>query len=46
MEKYKGKLTDKKGRSGMELQTYDFLDKLGISYKTVCHEAAFTMEQC
>ena len=25
---------------------YDFLDKLGISYETVCHAAAYTMEEC
>lgn len=25
---------------------FGYLDKLGISYRTACHEAAYTMEQC
>lgn len=33
-------------RSDAELAVYDFLDGLGIDYETLCHEAAFTMEEC
>lgn len=29
-----------------ELKVYDFLDKLGIEYKTLKHPAAFTIEEC
>jgi len=29
-----------------EIRVYDFLDKLGISYQRVDHEAAMTMEAC
>ncbi len=46
MEKYKGRPTSNEGRSEVEIKTYDFLNKLGVSYETVCHEAAHTMEQC
>ena len=46
MEIYKGRPTGNDGRSEVEIKTYDFLDKLGMSYETVCHEAAYTMEQC
>ncbi len=46
MEKYEGRPDVMAGRSREEIATYDFLDKLGISYQTVCHNAAFTMEEC
>ena len=46
MEKYIGRPTSKEGRSEVEVNTYDFLDKLGVSYETLCHPAAFTMEEC
>ena len=29
-----------------EIRVYDFLDKLGVSYQCVDHEAAMTMEAC
>ena len=29
-----------------ESATYDFLDKTGITYHTLCHKAAYTMEEC
>lgn len=29
-----------------EKETYRFLDSLGIEYSTLCHDAAFTMEEC
>ena len=43
---YNGRPDSNEGRSEVETRTYDFLDSLGIQYETVCHEAAFTMEQC
>ena len=43
---YNGRPDSNDGRSEVETRTYDFLDSLGIRYETVCHEAAFTMEQC
>lgn len=33
-------------RSETETAVYDFLDKVGVSYTTLCHPAAFTMEEC
>ena len=33
-------------RSEAELAVYDFLDRLGVSYETLCHPAAYTMEEC
>lgn len=33
-------------RSEAETGVYDFLDGLGVGYKTLCHPAAFTMEEC
>ena len=42
----KGKPTNIEGRLEKELRTYDFLDKLGIDYDRVDHEAAETMEAC
>ena len=33
-------------RSEAELAVYDFLDRLGVSYQTLCHPAAYTMEEC
>ena len=38
--------TDNTPRTDAETAVYDFLDKLGITYTTVCHPAAFTMEEC
>ena len=29
-----------------EKPVYDFLDKIGVEYSTLCHERAFTMEEC
>ena len=34
------------GRLPKEIRVYDFLDKLGIDYDRVDHEAAMTMETC
>lgn len=33
-------------RSEAELTVYDFLDRVGVEYVTLCHPAAFTMEEC
>lgn len=33
-------------RAEAELTVYDFLDKIGVEYTTLCHPAAFTMEEC
>lgn len=41
-----GRPADCTGRLEKEIRTYDFLDRLGISYQRIDHEAAFTMEVC
>ena len=41
-----GRPTDCTGRKPRETRTYDLLDRLGISYGRVDHEAAETMEDC
>ena len=44
MQLQNGRPTDTTGRPDKEIRTYDFLDKLGIEYQRIDHEAAFTME--
>ena len=44
MQLQNGRPTDTTGRPDKEILTYDFLDKLGIEYQRIDHEAAFTME--
>ncbi|MDE5922206.1 MAG: prolyl-tRNA synthetase associated domain-containing protein [Muribaculum sp.] len=44
--KYAGRPNDDTMRSEAETTVYDFLDRLGIEYTTLCHPAAFTMEEC
>lgn len=34
------------GRTEAEVAVYDFLDKHSVPYRTLCHPAAFTMEEC
>ena len=46
MQLQNGRPTDTTGRPDKEIRTYDFLDKLGIEYQRIDHEAAFTMEVC
>ena len=46
MQLSQGRPTDVSGRLDKELRTYDFLDRLGIAYGRVDHEAAMTMEAC
>ena len=33
-------------RTEAERAVYDFLDRTGVAYTTLCHPAAFTMEEC
>ena len=46
MELQLGRPADCSGRLDKELRVYELLDKLGISYQRVDHEAAMTMEAC
>ena len=46
MQLSQGRPADLGGRLDKELRTYDFLDRLGISYGRVDHEAVMTMEAC
>lgn len=41
-----GRPTDQTGRTAGEVAVYDLLDRLGIPFERVDHEAAFTMEAC
>ena len=41
-----GRPEEETGREACELRTYDLLDRLGIAYERVDHEAAETMEAC
>ena len=41
-----GRPTDTSGRLEKEIRVYDFLDKLGVIYDRVDHEALMTMEAC
>ena len=44
---YKGRPTEgDESRTAAERAVYDFLDRTGIAYMTLCHPAAFTMEEC
>lgn len=42
---YKGRPTDEVCTDA-EIKVYDFLDRLGIDYKTLKHPSAFTIEEC
>lgn len=46
MELVKGRPIDEKNRLSKEIDTYNFLDSLGVEYDRIDHEAAFTMEVC
>lgn len=46
MELQKGRPLDETGRLEKEIRTYDLLDRLGVAYERVDHEAAMTMEVC
>ena len=44
---YTGRPTDgNECRTVAETAVYDFLDSTGVAYTTLCHPAAFTMEEC
>ena len=42
----RGRPADTSGRQEKEIRVYDFLDKLGVIYDRVDHEALMTMEAC
>ena len=46
MELQKGRPESTDNRLDKEIRVYDFLDKLGIQYQRIDHEAAMTMEAC
>lgn len=46
LELMNGRPADCGGRMEKEIRTYDLLDRLGITYKRLDHEAAMTMEVC
>ncbi len=46
MELLTGRPADASGRLDKEIRVYDFLDRLGIYYQRVDHDAAMTMEAC
>ena len=46
MELQNGRPENIDNRLDKEIRVYDFLDKLGIAYQHVDHEAAMTMEAC
>ena len=46
MELQKGRPENTDNRLDKEIRVYDFLDKLGIQYQRIDHEAAMTMEAC
>lgn len=43
---YKGRPEDTSARSLKEMRVYDLLDRLGIAYERVDHEAAMTVDDC
>ena len=46
MELQLGRPADCTGRLDKEIRCYDFLDRIGVSYQRIDHEAANTMEAC
>lgn len=46
MELVNGRPETEEGRLEKEMRVYDFLDRLGVDYQRVDHEAAMTMEAC
>lgn len=43
---YNGRPENCEGRLEKEIRSYDFLDKIGVKYKRVDHEAAMSMVAC
>lgn len=46
MKLQKGRPENTDNRLNKEIRVYDFLDKLGVQYQRIDHEAAMTMEAC
>lgn len=47
MKLYKGRPAEgNEGRSEAELAVYEFLDRVGADYTTLCHQAVSTIEEC
>ena len=46
MELQKGRPENTDNRLDKDIRVYDFLDKLGVQYQRIDHEAAMTMEAC
>ncbi len=46
MTLYRGRPEDVSGRLDREVRVYDLLDRLGVDYVRVDHDAAMTMEAC
>lgn len=46
MELVNGRPTDCAGRLEKEVRVYDLLDRLGLTFQRIDHEAAMTMEAC
>ena len=46
MELVKGRPATNEGRLEKEIRCYDLLDRLGVEYQRIDHEAAMTMEAC
>lgn len=46
MKLVNGRPADCTGRLPKEIRCYDLLDRLGVSYQRIDHEAAMTMEAC
>ena len=46
MELQKGRPENTDNRLDKEIRVYDFLDKLGVQYQRIDHEAAMTMAAC
>ena len=46
MQLYQGRPVDMTGRQDKEKRVYELLDRLGIAYERVDHDAAETMEAC
>ena len=45
MELQKGRPENTDNRLDKEIRVYDFLDKLGVQYQRIDHEAAMTMKK-
>ena len=46
MELVNGRPKIEDGRFDKEIRVYDFLDKIGVDYQRVDHDAAMKMEEC